>query len=348
MGTFITEYWHIGVVGACLLALVIDFVRRFLLESQRLKRELSNAIEELRSISGQMNGEWVDLHAVKTKAMQSPSLSHLWAEYAKTLHAQLGEEDELGQRKIMRWRATSLAEAFFTDQAIVDNRLKTDFFKHLPGVLTGLGIIGTFAGLIQGLVNFDVSVDHEAAQTQLQGLVRSVGHAFHISASAISLAMLSTWIEKAIATARYAQVNELRELIDGLFKGGAGEEYLQGLAQSSQDAATHIKHLRDTLVVDLKEVLTSLTHQSEVGDLCFVAWRHLGNRDCVMGFDISCSALAVSLRKIEPAYVAFKSLLFPPSPSLCQLNRGRVALALDVLGVVFGTFGKLGRFLQTG
>lgn len=261
MGTLISEYWHIGLVAVLLVALSIDFVTRFFLGSFKLRSDLADAINELRTISSQKNGELVDLNAVKSKAMKSQALSHLWAEYAKTLHSQLGEEDELGQRKILRWRSTSLADAFFTEQAIVDNRLKTDFFKHLPGVLTGLGIIGTFAGLIKGLVNFNVSVDPGAAQEQLQGLVRSVGHAFYVSASAIFLAMLITWIEKTMATARYGQVEELRELIDGLFKGGAGEEYLQGLAQSSQDAATHIKHLRDTLVVDLKEVLTTLTER---------------------------------------------------------------------------------------
>lgn len=261
MGALISEYWHIGTVAVFLVALSIDFVARFFLGSLKLRDELNEAINELRAISTKMNDEFVDLDAVKSRAMKSQTLSHLWAEYAKTLHPQMGEEDDLGQQRIKCFRSTALADAFFTEQAIVDNRLKTDFFKHLPGVLTGLGIIGTFAGLIKGLVNFNVSVDPGAAQAQLQGLVRSVGHAFYVSALAIFLAMLITWIEKTMATARYGQVEELRELIDGLFKGGAGEEYLQGLAQSSQDAATHIKHLRDTLVVDLKEVLTTLTER---------------------------------------------------------------------------------------
>ncbi|SEA89901.1 anti-phage ZorAB system protein ZorA [Acidovorax soli] len=261
IGTLISEYWHIGLVAVLLAALTVDFFARFFLGSFKLRGELSDAIRELQAISSKANGELVDLNAVKSRAMKSEALSHLWAEYAKTLHPQMEGEDELGQQKIKRYRSTALADAFFTEQAIVDNRLKTDFFKHLPGVLTGLGIIGTFAGLIKGLVNFNVSVDPGAAQEQLQGLVRSVGHAFYVSASAIFLAMLITWIEKTMATARYGQVEELRELIDGLFKGGAGEEYLQGLAQSSQDAATHIKHLRDTLVVDLKEVLTTLTER---------------------------------------------------------------------------------------
>jgi hypothetical protein len=73
--------------------------------------------------------------------------------------------------------------------------------------------------------------------------------------------MVITLFEKNLTTACYGLVVKLRELIDGLFETGAGEEYLQGLVQSSLEVATHIKHLRDTLVVDLKEVLTTLTER---------------------------------------------------------------------------------------
>jgi sugar-specific transcriptional regulator TrmB len=139
--------------------------------------------------------------------------------------------------------------------------LKTEYFKHLPGILTGLGIIGTFLGLIKGLIHFDVSIDPVRAQEQLRGLVNSVGHAFFVSASAITLAMLFTWIEKSLVTARCRQVEELREVIDSLFQGGAGEEYLERLAISSENAATQSAQIKDALVADLKEILTTLATQ---------------------------------------------------------------------------------------
>ena len=131
----------------------------------------------------------------------------------------------------------------------------------MPGLLTGLGIIGTFAGLIGGLINFDVAVDPGKAQEQLRGLVNSVGHAFYISASAIFLAMLFTWIEKTLLTARYRQVEVLRELIDGLFKSGAGEEYLERLVVASETSATQAEHIKDALIADLKEILFTLTQE---------------------------------------------------------------------------------------
>jgi pimeloyl-ACP methyl ester carboxylesterase len=72
--------------------------------------------------------------------------------------------------------------------------LQTHFYKHVPGILTGVGIIGTFTGLITGLMNFDVS-SPEQVQMALSQLVQTVGQAFWISAVAITLAMIAETIE---------------------------------------------------------------------------------------------------------------------------------------------------------
>ncbi len=258
------EYWHIGLVAVFLFAFTLDFFFRFARQSRKLNKDLRRSLAALRAIRAQANGrDVIDLDKIESKAMAGPTLNHLWREYKKTLFPQRtdGGNDEHGQSSIVRWRATALAETFFTEQAIVDSRLKTEFFKHVPGVLTGLGIIGTFLGLIKGLVSFDVSLDPTKAQEQLRNLVNSVGHAFYVSAAAIFLAMLFTFIEKSLVTARCRQVEELRELIDSLFRGGAGEEFLERLAISSENAATQSAHIKDSLVANLKEILTSLSTQ---------------------------------------------------------------------------------------
>jgi len=255
------EYWHMFMVGAILVVIAIDFLIRFVGRSIGLSRELNKSLTALRNIRSHLDGDDVtELGEIGEKAMSGPALKHLWNEYSKTLHPQK-KDDEHGQSQIVRWRSTALAESFFTEQAIVDSRLKTEFYKHLPGVLTGLGIIGTFLGLIKGLISFDVSLDPTKAQEQLRNLVNSVGHAFFVSASAIFLAMLFTWIEKSHVTSRCRQVEELRELIDSLFKGGAGEEYLERLVISSENAATQSAQIKDALVADLKGILTSLANQ---------------------------------------------------------------------------------------
>ena len=254
------EYWHIIIVAALLILISMGFFFRFVVPALRLAGELKTAIAALRDIRSRLNGNVVELREIESKAMFGPALSHLWSEYAKTLHPQ-SEDGDNGQSKIVRWRATALADNFFSEQAVVDTRLKTEYYKHLPGILTGLGIIGTFTGLIIGLGRFKVPKDLTKVQEQLGQLLDSVGHAFYVSASAIALAMLFTWVEKSLVAARYRQVESLRELVDSMFKGGAGEEYLERLANAAETSATQAAHIKNALVADLKEILTTLATQ---------------------------------------------------------------------------------------
>lgn len=256
----LVEYWHMTIVAALLLLISIGFLFRFVVPARLLSGELSNAVTALRDIRQQLDGNVVELGEIESRAMTGPALSHLWSEYAKTLHPQ-SEDGENGQSRIVRWRATALADNFFSEQAVVDTRLRTEYYKHLPGILTGLGIIGTFLGLIIGLRQFKIPPDIKDVQIPLEALIQSVGHAFYVSAVAIMLAMLFTWVEKSLVSGRYRQVESLRELVDSLFKGGAGEEYLERLVAAAETSATQAAQIKSALVAELKEILTTLATQ---------------------------------------------------------------------------------------
>jgi hypothetical protein len=251
------HYWYAWAVGLLLAGIGVGFALRFVLPALRLGVELDEAIEALRVIKEtRADGSAVALDDIAKTAMTNPRLANLWQEYAQTLHPQ--PEPGAG-REGPRWRATTLAESFFSEEALVDSPLKTEFYKHLPGILTGLGIIGTFTGLIIGLVHFDVSLDPTQAQSQLRNLINSVGHAFFVSAVAISLAMLFTWIEKSLLTLRYRQVEQLRELIDGMFDVGADYEYLERLVIAAETSATQAVHIKDALAEQLRDIFNEIS-----------------------------------------------------------------------------------------
>ena len=123
-------------------------------------------------------------------------LAHLWSEYQETLHKQRVTNPQTGVEEVTAIRSTLPAESFFSTSVLVDSRLHTDFFKHLPGIFTGVGIIGTFLGLIKGLQAFQVSEDTHIVRESLDHLLHGVYEAFLVSAVAIGLAMLVTFLEK--------------------------------------------------------------------------------------------------------------------------------------------------------
>ncbi|MFN3630161.1 MAG: anti-phage ZorAB system protein ZorA, partial [Casimicrobiaceae bacterium] len=252
-------FWRFWPVGLLIAILLTGFLLQFFLPALLLGHRLKQAIRKLSDLKQRTGRNPVDLSELTGGLKATAPLAHAWTEYAKTLHPQkeIGAD---GQSRIVRWRATALAETFFTEHAIVHIPLKADFYKHLPGILTGLGIIGTFMGLIEGLSSFDVT-DPTKAQSELTNLIHAVGHAFIVSATAITLAMLLTWLEKWLLSSKTKQLGRLRELIDSLFESGAGEEYLERIVRASETQATQAAQIKDALVADLRKVLTELSER---------------------------------------------------------------------------------------
>ena len=191
--------------------------------------------------------------------LRTKRLRHAWSEYAETLHEQFDVTE--GERRRARVRATVPAEAYFNTQVLVDTPLATEFFKHLPGILTGIGIIGTFYGLVSGLAAFNVDMDPEKLQTSIDHLMAAVKEAFVASGGAIFAAMLVTGLEKLILTGCYNATERVAHAIDALYDAGVGEEYLGRLVESSEENSAQTRMLKDSLVDDLRTLLTELTER---------------------------------------------------------------------------------------
>ena len=192
------------------------------------------------------------------KAFRWEPLKHLWDEYADTLHEL--RKASSGSVALTEIRATAPAESMFTRDVLVDGRLFDDFTRHLPGVLTGLGIIGTFAGLLDGLREFKPT-PIEAAVNGLGPLLLGVQHAFVASGTAIACAMGVVFISRLTLAYLYRLVEHLTHAIDSLYSTGAGEEYLARLVKSSEQNAASTAQLKDALVEDLSKLMTNLVER---------------------------------------------------------------------------------------
>jgi hypothetical protein len=243
---------HLLVTGCFIALLLVGFIALFLMPGVihwfRLGR-IQRALSMFKAPTP----------PAELKKLFSPDrrLAHLWGEYQDTLHVQREESD--GRMDIVAVRSTIPASAYFSAEYLVDSRLRTEFFKHLPGIFTGVGIIGTFTGLIEGLRRFQVSENAATVRASLESLMHSVGEAFLISAAAIGAAMLVTVIEKMMLAGLYRKAEEIAHAIDAQFNSGAGEEYLARLVTASEASATQSKILKDALVKELGDILRELT-----------------------------------------------------------------------------------------
>jgi len=237
------------------LVLTLAFIFIYGFQAYRVWQQLRTAVIQLKELKSK--GTTPDPNDVAPIFRTEP-LNHLWDEYADTLHKVVTASN--GAVEAGEVRATVPAEAMFTRDVLVDSQLFDEFTRHLPGVLTGLGIIGTFAGLLTGLENFHPS-STQTASAELDKLLQGVQHAFIASAFAIGSAMLVVTVSKLVIAVFYSLVEQLSHLIDSLYKTGAGEEYLKRLVKASEGSELHTATLKDALVDDLKTILTNISER---------------------------------------------------------------------------------------
>lgn len=239
------------VLAGLLFLAILMFVVGFIVPWVMLRLKLSALEREVRKLRQTRSDP-------KRLKISDRRLSHLWSEYCETLHLPKGALDPLtGVAKDVPYRSTIPAEAFFNAQSVYEGRIHTEFFKHLPGLLTGLGIIGTFLGLIHGLGD----ASKPGGGLEIERLIGPVKEAFYVSAAAITLAMVVTFFEKLIVAGLHRTVEHLCQDIDSLYAAGANEDYLSRLVHASEESTTQAKILKDALVGDLAAILERLTNR---------------------------------------------------------------------------------------
>lgn len=252
--TFANLPLHTLIIGGVLAFVLLLFVTLFLVPALYQSWKLRSFTKRLEQ------ADRTDLDALSEMFDRDDILGHLWKEFRDTLHEQK-DLDSSGTYRTTAIRQTVPAETYFSEQILVHSPLRTEFFKHLPGILTGIGIIGTFTGLIIGLKAFKVSVEPDVVRDSLNALLQGVYQAFLVSAAAITLAMIITAIEKWLVSGLYKRVERLCLALDTRFDSGAGEEYLSRLVQASESSAKEAKQLKQSLVNDLKQILETVAER---------------------------------------------------------------------------------------
>lgn len=196
---------HSIVILVVLVLLAMSFVALFLLPALGLTSKIRKACFLLKV--NPQDG----LSQVNDLFEKDPALFGLWQEYlGQVRDTAPGQAD--GEAVSRR-----SARDIFDPMMVAHTRLRLEFFRNLPGVFTGIGIIGTFSGLIMGLRTFKISQDPAVVQQSLERLLTGVWGAFLISAVAIALAIVVTVIEKIVMSMLSHWLDELVAQIDVIY-----------------------------------------------------------------------------------------------------------------------------------
>ena len=78
-------------------------------------------------------------------------IGHYWSEFWETI---VVVKNQSGEDQVFN---TIDAHHFFNEDNLINHQIDIRLYNALPGILTGLGILGTFLGLIFGLSKIDLT-----------------------------------------------------------------------------------------------------------------------------------------------------------------------------------------------
>ena len=181
---------------------------------------------------------------------------------------------------------TDEASLFFSEERLLNQHLNLRFWNSVPALLVGMGILGTFVGLVWGLgpfstINFEQT---DAIQVAIKELLSGVSTAFVTSVWGMFTSLLFTGLEKWRIGRVSRAIANLQRALDRLFTLTTQEE----IAFRQEDELTQQTQALKSFSTDLANEITSAMAE--------------GRKEILQGLDKTPKAFSSAMaEKLEPS-----------------------------------------------
>lgn len=201
------------VIGAAFLVLGIYF----LVITFRQRRLINGLIKDVRKYDSPAQSSIKQ--ELKEKFNRNSELAETWQEFENSLITRQRENREIVYK-------TDEASLFFSEDRLLEPHLNLRFWNSVPALLVGFGILGTFVGLVWGLIPFSGIDFTQTAQIQsaIKELLSGISTAFVTSVWGMLTSLLFNWLEKSEVSRVSRKIANLQRAIDRLFTLTTQEE----------------------------------------------------------------------------------------------------------------------------
>lgn len=149
------------------------------------------------------------------------------------------------------------AEDIFTDDQFAPGLSSNRIFQALPGILTGLGVLGTFVGLQLGIGGLDLH-DLKKLETSIVPLIQGCAVAFSTSVWGVGASLVFSFLEKLLEGFALSGVRKLQQRVDSLVPRYVPEEAMADLARSSRSSEGMLKGLAVAIGDEMQKAIGRL------------------------------------------------------------------------------------------
>lgn len=218
------------------------------------------------------------------KFNRNKELDAAWQDFEDSLITRSRNENQVVYK-------TDEASLFFSEERLLDQHLNLRFWNSVPALLVGLGILGTFVGMVWGLIPFsDVDFTNtNQIREAIKELLSGVSTAFVTSVWGMLASFLFNGLEKRGIGRVSRSIADLQRALDRIFTLTRAEEIAMrqqdeltqqtaALKSFSTDLADRIKIAMDNIMSErlenLHQSLTQLHDQNTEGRQAIIQELH--------------------------------------------------------------------------
>lgn len=153
-------------------------------------------------------------------------------------------------------------EAFYNDRTLLEN-LPLNLFRAMPGIFTGLGLLGTFAGITVGISGIDLG-NVETMKSGIEVLLSGTKTAFLTSVVGLILALGYNLLDNWIYRPYTKKLATLIDQLNTLFPSKSLEEFLSNQAEQAEEQTDAMRELNGELVGRLEDMFVKLSQSIDV------------------------------------------------------------------------------------
>lgn len=207
---FLISTTAVYVVAGLILAFGAIFASCYWLQTQALKKHLQEAIQIIRNNS---TSETFDWDRIVEEVQSLPGVNAAFNAFSANLNLYQKETLPPQLKSTSPLASCAPSEDFFNAQTLYTGQFRVDFYRSVPGILTGLGLLFTFVGLAAGIYLAYNAEGRTNLDNAINELLSGAGQAFVSSIAGLVASLLFQGYIKFSEYSVDRRIDALNELL---------------------------------------------------------------------------------------------------------------------------------------
>ena len=248
-------WWDIIIVSSILILiykLFLYYSKNLITSYNDIKKQLSEFHRILYSFSGD-NDDKLSLGHFKNhydnilkEIRKIKYIGKIWWEFCETLMIKREEyvdnpNEYCKNNPIEKIKNTDQIEVYINSETIIDKQVQKEVLDVIPGILTGIGLIGTFLAIAIALMGFDMG----HIELSIQNLLGGLSIKFISSLAGIMTSIMFLYIKSRLFSDIEATIFEEQHSLNSIFPRRTTESYLYHIWEEIETSNETLENLKD-------------------------------------------------------------------------------------------------------